>query len=168
MKKKKRMLEQYKTWIWSVVGIAVCIVLGALLSGCSLTKYVPVPEVHTEHHWHTDSVFQRDSVVKESLTTVMQLDSAAMAAYGIRLQKAERAWLVKTKELERIVQELMAKSEQKDSVHDTIPVPYPVEVEVPAKLTWVQQAKQHLANMTLTFIVLWILFFLVRTYIFRR
>ena len=79
MKKKKRMLEQYKTWIWSVVGIAVCIVLGALLSGCSLTKYVPVPEVHTEHHWHTDSVFQRDSVVKESLTTVMQLDSAAMA-----------------------------------------------------------------------------------------
>jgi hypothetical protein len=127
-----------------------------------------VPEVHEEHHWHTDSIIKNDSVIHETQTTIQQLDSAAMAQYGIKLENAERAWLVKTKELERIVQELMAKSEQKDSVHDTIPVPYPVEVEVPAKLTWIQQAKQHLANMTLTFIVLWILFFLVRTYIFRR
>ena len=150
MKKKKRMLEQYKTWIWSVVGIAVCIVLGALLSGCSLTKYVPVPEVHTEHHWHTDSVFQRDSVVKESLTTVMQLDSAAMAAYGIRLQKAERAWLVKTQEMERIIQELMAKSERKDTVHDSIP--YPVKEIVIQEPAWVVKGRRYMASIVLCLI----------------
>lgn len=168
MKKKKRMLEQYKTWIWSVVAIILMLIIGALFSGCETVRYITVPEVHEEHHWHTDSIIKNDSVIRETQTTIQQLDSAAMAQYGIKLENAERAWLVKTKELERIVQELMAKSEQKDSVHDTIPMPYPVEVEVPAKLTWIQQAKQHLANMTLKFIVLWILFFLVRTYIFRR
>ena len=151
-----------------MVAIIVMIIIGALCSGCETVRTITVPEVHEEHHWHTDSVIQHDSTYHETTTTIMQMDSAQMAQYGIRLASAERAWLVKTRELERIVQELMAKSEQKDSVHDTIPVPYPVEVEVPAKLTWIQQAKQHLANMTLTFIVLWILFFLVRTYIFRR
>jgi len=154
------MMEQYRYWIWSVVGIALCIALGAMLSGCTATKYVPVPEVHTEHHWHNDTVIQKDSVVKESLTTVMQLDSAAMAQYGITLQKAERAWLVKTQEMERIIQELMAKSEAKDTVRDSIPVPVEVIKEVPAELSWIQRAKQYLANIVLCLIagvvVVWI------------
>lgn len=152
MKKKKRMLEQYKTWIWSVVGIAVCIVLGALLSGCSLTKYVPVPEVHTEHHWHTDSVLKHDSTYHETTTTIMQLDSAAMAAYGIRLQKAERAWLVKTQEMERIIQELMAKSERKDTVHDSIP--YPVKEIVIQEPAWVIKGRKYLANFVICLIAI--------------
>lgn len=150
MKKKKRMIEQYKTWIWSVVGIAVCIVLGALLSGCSLTKYVPVPEVHTEHHWHTDSVLKHDSTYHETTTTIMQLDSAAMAAYGIRLQKAERAWLVKTQEMERIIQELMAKSERKDTVHDSIP--YPVKEIVIQEPAWVVKGRRYMASIVLCLI----------------
>ena len=150
MNKKKRMLEQYKTWIWSVVGIAVCIVLGALLSGCSLTKYVPVPEVHTEHHWHTDSVLKHDSTYHETTTTIMQLDSAAMAAYGIRLQKAERAWLVKTQEMERIIQELMAKSERKDTVHDSIP--YPVKEIVIQEPAWVVKGRRYMASIVLCLI----------------
>ena len=160
MKKKKRMLEQYKTWIWSVIAISACIIIGALCSGCTTTKYVPVPEVHTEHHWHNDTVIQKDSVVKESLTTVMQLDSAAMAQYGITLQKAERAWLVKTAEMERIIQEIMAKSEAKDTVRDSIPYPVEVIKEVPAQLSWIQRAKQYLANLVLCLIaavvVVWI------------
>ena len=150
MKKKKRMIEQYKTWIWSVVGIALCIVLGALLSGCSLTKYVPVPEVHTEHHWHTDSVLKHDSTYHETTTTIMQLDSAAMAAYGIRLQKAERAWLVKTQEMERIIQELMAKSERKDTVHDSIP--YPVKEIVIQDPAWVVKGRRYMASIVLCLI----------------
>ena len=98
------------------------------LTGCTTTKVVTVPEVHDQHHWHTDSVIQRDSVVKESFTTVMQLDSAEMAKYGIRLASAERAWLVKTKELERQIELLQSMSATKDSIHDSIPVPYPAEV----------------------------------------
>ena len=150
MKKKKRMIEQYKTLIWSVVGIVVCIVLGVLLSGCSLTKYVPVPEVHTEHHWHTDSVLKHDSTYHETTITIMQLDSAAMAAYGIRLQKAERAWLVKTQEMERIIQELMAKSERKDTVHDSIP--YPVKEIVIQDPAWVVKGRRYMASIVLCLI----------------
>lgn len=152
MKKKKRMIEQYKTWIWSVVGIAICIVLGALLSGCMATKYVPVPEVHTEHHWHTDSVLKHDSTYHETTTTIMQLDSAQMARYGIQLKAAERAWLVKTQEMERIIQELMAKSERKDTVHDSIP--YPVKEIVIQEPAWVVKGRKHLANFVLCLIAI--------------
>ena len=106
-----------------LVGLGICCLMGS----CTTTKYVTVPEVHEIHHNHTDSVIQRDSVVKETQTTVMQLDSAAMAKYGIQLKSAERAWLVKTTELEREIERLMAMSATKDSVHDSIPVPYPVE-----------------------------------------
>ena len=112
-----------------------------LLCSCGTTKYIPVTSEHTEHHWHTDTVFQMDSVVKESLTTVMQLDSAAMAKYGIQLKSAERAWLVKTQEMERIINELMAKSEVRDTVRDSIPKPYPVEVikEVEKPRSWFEK-----------------------------
>ena len=71
-----------------------------VLASCKTTeRVVTVPEVHDYHHWHTDSVKQTDSVIVEKETVVMQLDSAAMAAYGIRLEAAQQAWLVKTSEL---------------------------------------------------------------------
>jgi hypothetical protein len=41
-----------------IVGLALC----ALFGSCATTKYVPVTQQHTEHHWHTDSVRERDSV----------------------------------------------------------------------------------------------------------
>lgn len=71
----------------------------------------------------------------------MQLDSAAMAKYGIQLKSAERAWLVKTQEMERIINELMAKSEVRDTVRDSIPKPYPVEVikEVEKPRSWFEK-----------------------------
>ena len=150
MKKKKRMLEQYKTWIWSVIGIAVMIAIGALCSACTVTKYVPVPEVHEEHHWHTDSVVHHDSTYHEKKTTIMQLDSAQMARYGIQLKQAERAWLVKTQELERIAQELISKSEQRDTVHDSIP--YPVKEIIVQEPAWVIKGRQYLASIVLLLI----------------
>jgi hypothetical protein len=85
----------------------------------------------------------------------MQLDSAAMARYGIQLQKAERAWLVKTEELQRQIERLEAMSATRDSVHDSIPVPYPVEVikEVPEELSWWQQLRLWLGNVLLAVLV---------------
>ena len=105
--------------------------MAAVLAGCKQTEYVPVVETHDVHHWHTDSVKQKDSVYHEKTTTIMQLDSAAMARYGIQLKSAERAWLVKTAELERQIERLMAMSATKDSVHDSIPYPVEVIKEVP-------------------------------------
>ena len=132
--------------------VLLCLVLSVV--SCTTTKYVPVQQQHTEHHWHTDSIIKRDSVVKESKTTVMQLDSAAMAKYGIQLKNAERAWLVKSEEMERTIQELLSRSEHKDTVRDSIPVPYPVEKQVPAELTWWQQTRIKFANVMIYLAIL--------------
>lgn len=132
--------------------VLLCLVLSVV--SCTTTKYVPVQQQHTEHHWHTDSIIKRDSVVKESKTTVMQLDSAAMAKYGIQLKNTERAWLVKSEEMERTIQELLSRSEHKDTVRDSIPVPYPVEKQVPAELTWWQQTRIKFANVMIYLAIL--------------
>ena len=130
------------------------IMMCGLMMSCKTVEYVEMPSQHTEHHWHTDSVVKTDSVIHEKETTIMQLDSAAMAQYGITLKAAERAWLVRTTEMERQIQQLMQLYQQKDSVHDTIPYPVEVVKEVPVDLTWWQQTRLHMAN-----IVLWLLLF---------
>jgi hypothetical protein len=137
----------------SVMMIALVVMIMAMLTSCKQTEYITVPEVHNEHHWHTDSVHQTDSIIRETTTTIMQLDSAAMAKYGITLKGAQQAWLVKSAELERQIQMLMQLSQQKDSVRDSIPVPVPVPVvkEVPAELTWWQQTRMHIGG-----IVFWL------------
>ena len=119
-------------WFEAVI---IIVAVAFLMTGCKTVEYVPVVQTNTEHHWHTDSVSHTDSVINEKETVIMQLDSAAMAQYGIQLKAAERAWLVKTKELERQIEQLMKLSEIKDTVRDSIPVPYEVIKEVPAKMS---------------------------------
>jgi hypothetical protein len=91
----------------------------------------------------------------------MQLDSAAMAKYGIQLKSAERAWLVKSQELERQIQQMMQLSATKDTVRDSVPVPYPVEKLVPAELTTWQKLRMNIGTFmifaTLLFAVGWLL-----------
>ena len=123
--------------------------MACLMAGCKQVEYVTVPEVHEIHHHHTDSIKEKDSTYHEKETVVMQLDSEAMAQYGIQLKAAERAWLVRTAELERQLQQLS--EHHTDTVHEIDSIPYPVEVikEVPAKLTWWQQTRIHLSNILL-------------------
>ena len=118
--------------------LLVCLafaLLGWLLSGCTTTKYMPVTETHTEHHWHTDSVKERDSTHTERETIIREVDSAAMAKYGIQMQANQRAWLVLQREMENRLRELEHISANKDTVRDTIPKPYPVTEYVDRKRT---------------------------------
>ena len=126
----------YKKFFWAFTTFILTMGIAMFMLSCK-TEYIPVETSHTEHHWHTDSIIQKDSVVKESMTTVMQLDSAAMAQYGIQLKNAERAWLVKSWELERQIENLQRLTAIRDTVRDTIQVPYPVE----KKLSKWQQTK---------------------------
>lgn len=141
---------------WYLLIIAIAFLLGWLLMGCTTTKYVPVTETHTEHHWHTDSVRERDSTHTERETVIRELDSAAMARYGIQMESNQRAWLVLQREMENRLRELEHMTAQRDTIHDSIPVPHPVEVikEVPAKLTWWQQTRLRLANILLYLILI--------------
>ena len=127
-----------------ILGIVICALL-TLCTSCTTTKYVPVTETRTEHHWHTDSVRERDSTHTERKTIIRELDSAAMARYGIQMQANQRAWLVLQREMENRLRELEHMTANRDTVRDSIPVPYPVEVvkDVEKPLTWWQQTKMH-------------------------
>ncbi len=116
------------------VGALALIFMWVLLSlmlffmvSCS-PRVVTVPEIHHEYHSHTDSVIKRDSVIDRKNTVIRELDSAAMAEYGIQLQRAERAWLVQTDQMRRELSELREAKSDTVEVRDTINVPYPVEV----------------------------------------
>ena len=129
-------------------------IMAAGLTGCKEIEYVPVVETHDHHHWHTDSVREKDSVYHEKTTTIMQLDSAAMATYGIQLKSAERAWLVKTEELERQIERLMAMSATKDSVHDSIPYPVEVIKEVPREPSGIERGLMMVGILSIMIIII--------------
>jgi len=121
------------------------------MGSCTTTKYVPVTETRTEHHWHTDSVRERDSTHTERETIIREVDSAAMAKYGIQMQANQRAWLVLQREMENRMREMEHMNAQRDTVRDSIPVPYPVEVvkEVEKPLTWWQQARMFVGGIVI-------------------
>lgn len=119
--------------VYTCLGLLVAVLLCAMFASCTTTKYVPVPE------YHTDTLHQ----VTVRHDSVMVHDSIHITEKGdtVRIERWHTAWRDRT-------------------VHDTIyqsrrdSIPYPVEVvkEVPAKLTWWQQTRLHLAN-----ILLWLL-----------
>jgi len=138
MKRLDSMEASYRCCAWCFwLFLAMMLVLW--LTSCTTTRVVTVPEVHEVHHHHTDSVFKRDSVIDHKTTTIRELDSAAMAQYGIKLERAERAWLIQTERLQRELSEL--KEATSDTVIQRDSVPYPVEVvkEVPRKSTWFER-----------------------------
>lgn len=130
--------------------------LGIMLTACTTTKIVTVPEVHEVHHHHTDSIHQIDSVIREHQTTIMQLDSAAMAAYGIQLKAAERAWLVKTQQLERAIQNLSRLRSDAVILRDSVPVPVPVVKEVERHLTKIEKSLMGVGLLALMALVVFI------------
>lgn len=129
------MEASYRCCAWSF-WLSIAIMVMMYLCSCTTTRVVTVPEVHEVHHHHTDSVFKRDSVIDHKTTTIRELDSAAMAQYGIKLERAERAWLIQTDRLQRELSEL--KEAKSDTVIQRDSVPYPVEVikEVPRQKSW--------------------------------
>ena len=118
--------------LWVVIG-ALC----ALLGSCK-TEYVPIETVKTEYHHTRDSIHHTDSVIREKQVTIMQLDSEAMAQYGIKLESAEKAWLVLQQEMESKIKKLMEHKTDTFLKTDTIRVPVPVVTE--KKMRWQDKA----------------------------
>lgn len=117
------------------VAFIVFMVIMLLLSSCTTTRVVTVPEIHDHWHHTIDTIKQTDSVTIERQTTIMQLDSVAMAKYGIQLKAAEQAWLIRTQELEQQLKMLMNVHHDTLIEHDSIPYPVEVVKEVERPLT---------------------------------
>ena len=124
-----------------LVGLGICCLFGS----CTTTKYVTVPEYHTDTLMVTkhqrDSIWMHDSIhVWEGSDTV-------------RIEKWHTKYVL-------------------NEIHDTLyqsktdSIPYPVEVpvEVPAELTWWQQTRLHIANVVLYILGLGALFMCVKRY----
>jgi hypothetical protein len=141
---EERMLEVIHRLAYALVAAAVGILLCALFSGCTTTKYVTVPE------YHTDTL--RQVTVRHD--SVMVHDSIHVSEKGdtVRIER----W--HTQYRDRIVRDTVYQSK-----HDSIPYPVEVVKEVPAKLTWWQQTRLHLAN-----IVLWLLALLAVIYVGKK
>ena len=113
-----------------VLAFAVVIAFCILFGSCTTTQYVPVIENHTDTLIQTkvlrDSVWLHDSIhVMERGDTVL-------------IEKWHTRYVTKETHDTTYV-----------SKTDSVPVPYPVEVQVPAELTWWQQTRLHLANVLL-------------------
>ena len=142
----------------TAAAIVIAIVLCLLFCSCTTTRYVPVNETRTEHHWHTDSVHQTDSIINRETTVIRELDSAAMARYGIQIGAMQRAWLVQSDRLQREVARLETLSQQRDTVRDSIPKPYPVEVikQVPRDLTLWQRIRQSVGGFAIFLLLIFV------------
>lgn len=114
---------------WLFVGALIGLIV-VFLSSCTTEKIVTVEKVRTDTatfiKWQRDSVWLHDSVyVSEKGDTV----------------RVER-W--HTKYIEKLAHDTV-----RIATHDTIPQPYPVEKEVPAKLTWWQSLRIWIGNIFL-------------------
>lgn len=132
-----------------IIRIIQALLLLTAMGSCTTTKYVTVPEVHEHWHHQTDTIMRTDSIIDHQQIIIREVDSATMAQYGIELKNMQRAWLIENNRLRKQLSELMQSRADTTIVHDSIPVPYPVEVKVPAELTQWQQIRISLANLLL-------------------
>ena len=129
-----------------IVALLIC----ALFSSCTTTKYVPVPEYHTDTvrivQHQRDSIYLSDSIY---VSDFVRDDT---------VYKTTERW--HTKYIERMSHDTLYQSKV-DSI------PYPVEVikEVPAKLTWWQQTRLHIINVLMMFGIIWLIVWIGRKHI---
>ena len=132
-----------------IIRIIQAVLLLTAMGSCTTTKYVTVPEVHEHWHHQTDTIMRTDSIIDHQQIIIREVDSATMAQYGIELKDMQRAWLIENNRLRKQLSELMQSRADTTIVHDSVPVPYPFEVKVPAELTQWQQIRISLANLLL-------------------
>lgn len=139
--------KAYKGCGWPAIA-ALLLMIAWLIVGasCTTTKYVTVPEVHTDTvritNHQTDSIFVHDSIYH------MEKGDTILIEW----------WHTKYKE--KMVYDTIYQHRI-----DTIPKPYPVEVKVPRELSWWQRLRLHLGNIMLVIIGAAILYAAAKIYL---
>jgi hypothetical protein len=105
-----------------------------LLGSCTTTKYVTVPELHTDTLMVTQH--SRDSIYVHDSIWVNQWQA------GDTIYRERTKW--RTQYVERLSHDTIYKSRT-----DSVPQPYPVIKEVPAELSWWQRVRLHTGDLAL-------------------
>ena len=146
---------------WLFIVMLAAIALGALLSSCRSTHYIPVETTITEVKEVHDTIRIQDTIKNEKQIVVREADTLEIerinAEYGFKLDKAQKTILILNKELQQ-------QSHKEDEVKEKIvyktkevQVPYPVE----RKLSKWEQIKIDLGGWMVGFIILSIIVFCV-------
>ena len=124
----------------SLMILAAIVIILLVCYGCTTTRYVPV----IEHR--TDTV----QITRQQRDSIWLHDSIYMHEYiqGDTTFILRDRW--HTKYIESISHDTTYISKR-----DTIPQPYPVEVEVEKQLTWWQKFRLSMANLILWFLLIW-------------
>ena len=146
--------ERMKAGCLQLVSIVCAVILAllicALFNSCTTTKYVPVPEYHTDTvriTKHTrDSIYLSDSIY---VNDFVRDDT---------VYKTIERW--RTKYIERTTHDTLYQSKV-----DSIPCPVEVIKEVPAKLTWWQQTRLHIINVLMMFGIIWLIVWIGRKHL---
>lgn len=116
-----------------VIWLTLVFLCGMILIGfgsCRSVRYVPVETVKHDSIYITqhqkDSIYIHDSIYQKEKGDTLIIEK----------------W--HTKYIEKQVRDTLIQIER-----DTIPQPYPYEVEVPAQLSWWQKTRLHLANIAM-------------------
>lgn len=149
---------------YSLVGVLLLLILSLLLSSCKSIQYVPVESHSIEHHYHNDTIKEKDSVFSEKTTVIKEADSALVASLGLKLKSNEKAILILKNELQRLVSEKEKSKSDTVIKVDSIKVPYPVE----RKLTKWEQTKMDAGGIAIgvciAFVIIIIVVFLIRAH----
>ena len=122
-----------------IAGIILGLLLCALLSGCTTTKYVPVIEHRTDTVRITQH--QRDSLYFcDSIYTIVRTEGDTV------YQQTDR-WRIRY--VERTQTDTLYQSKI-----DSIPYPVEVTKEVPAPLTWWQQTRMHVGGIVIFLLII--------------
>lgn len=147
--KQRNRRQDRRGCAFSIVCLLLMVLLLFIFYGCTTTRYVPV----IEHR--TDTV----QITKQQRDSIWLHDSIYMHEY----QKGDTCYILRdrwhTKYIESISHDTTYVSHT-----DTIPQPYPVEVEVEKKLTWWQRFRLSMANIILWSLLIWGVALGVKTY----
>ena len=137
--------KAYKGCGWSLIAFLFLLAAVLILGSCTTTRYVTVPEIHTDTLIQTtvrhDSVMSHDSIY--------------------HMEKGDTILIEKwhTKYRERLVHDTLYQHRV-----DTIAKPYPVPEYVEKKLSWWQRLRLHLGNIMLVLIGAAVLYAAARLY----
>ena len=130
---------------WGAIVALFLITAVLILGSCTTTRYVTVPEIHTDtliqNTVQKDSVFLHDSIY--------------------HMEKGDTVLIERwhTKYRERLVHDTLYQHRV-----DTIAKPYPVPEYVEKKLSWWQRLRLHLGNIMLVLIGAAVLYAAARLY----
>ena len=120
------------------------------------TKYIPVTQTQVHYQSLHDTIITHDTVTNTSTTIIREVDSAYMAAYGVSIKGSQQAWLVSNAQQQGHTS--ISKITIRDTIRDTIPVPYYINSTSDAGMPLWQEILAIIGGISIVILPIYFLF----------